>query len=160
VTNNRVGVVLLGEGERAGRSARLAEEMESLEGRSAAFDDLRACQLGTLGAALSSRASSEEAIAPLEQSIARGDAKAAGQRAFHLGEAFDALGRSAEREWERAERLAAGDRAAERPALSGPPLSRPDEPRRRRGAAARRGEQLHAVSLRARKPATRSSRRS
>ncbi len=138
VTNNLAwALVLLGEGERALGEARASlEEMESLEGRSAAFDDLRASQLGTLGAALVVAGKPEEAIAPLEQSIARGGTpKQQGQRAFHLGEALDALGRAedAEREWERAERLAAGTELAERAA------------HRLRPRSAYRGPTSHAV---------------
>jgi tetratricopeptide (TPR) repeat protein len=68
-------------------------------------EDLRACQLGTLGAALVVAGNADEAVAPLEQALARGgSARQQAARAFYLGEALNALGQmaGAREAWRRA----------------------------------------------------------
>ncbi|MBL8613593.1 MAG: tetratricopeptide repeat protein [Myxococcales bacterium] len=88
----------------AGQAARaVAMARESIAASDAAGDatvmreDLRAFQLGTLGASLVLAGDAEDAVAPLEQSVARGGKpRHQAARAFYLGEALRALGRGDE----------------------------------------------------------------
>lgn len=87
-----------------GQAARaVAMARESIAASEAAGDtavmleDLRAFQLGTLGASLVLAGDPEAAVAPLEQSLARGGKpRHQAARAFYLGEALRALGRADE----------------------------------------------------------------
>jgi tetratricopeptide (TPR) repeat protein len=81
-----------------GRGVDLAREsMEASEhvGHVASSQDVRASQLGTLGAALTLAGKPEEGAPLLEQALARGGSKySQSARAFYLGEALRALGRA------------------------------------------------------------------
>jgi tetratricopeptide (TPR) repeat protein len=99
-------LALTGQGERAVAVARESMEASAKAGdRAVSLEDLRACQLGTLGAALVAARQCEDAVAPLEQALARGGApRQQAARAFYLGEALHALGRrdEATTAWKRA----------------------------------------------------------
>jgi tetratricopeptide (TPR) repeat protein len=99
-------LTLMGNGERAVATARESSDASAAAGDTAATEeDLRACQLGTLGAALTVAGRAEEAVGPLEQALARGGTpRQQAARAFFLGEAFHALGRrdDATSAWQRA----------------------------------------------------------
>jgi tetratricopeptide (TPR) repeat protein len=99
-------LALTGQGERAVAVARESMEASAKAGdRAVSMEDLRACQLGTLGAALVTAGQPDEAVAPLEQALARGGKpRQQAARAFYLGEALHALGRpdEAAAAWKRA----------------------------------------------------------
>jgi tetratricopeptide (TPR) repeat protein len=77
--------------------ARARESIEAWDkaaNRAITSNDLRACQLGTLGAALVLSGEAAEGVSLLEQSLARGGrAREQAARAFFLGEGLRALGR-------------------------------------------------------------------
>lgn len=99
-----------GEGARAVTIARESIDASGASGDVArTSEDLRACQLGTLGAALFVAGQPGDAIDPLEQAIARGGApRHQAARGFYLGEALHALGREDEARtaWKRASEAA------------------------------------------------------
>lgn len=85
----------------AARAVGLARESiaasEAAGDRAVLAHDLRAFQLGTLGACLVLAGEPEPAVAPLEQALARGGKpRHQAARAFYLGEALRALGRTDE----------------------------------------------------------------
>ncbi len=104
----RVGV-----GGRAVEAARESIDANARAGdRATSNDDLRTCQLGTLGAALVVAGKPDEAVEPLEQALARGGTAAQqARRGFYLGEALRALGREDEARaaWKRAAEAAPDD---------------------------------------------------
>jgi tetratricopeptide (TPR) repeat protein len=99
-------LALTGQGERAVAVARESTEASAkASDRAVSLEDLRACQLGTLGAALVTAGRADEAVSLLEQALARGGKpRQQAARAFYLGEAMHALGRrdEATAAWKRA----------------------------------------------------------
>jgi tetratricopeptide (TPR) repeat protein len=95
-----------GDGPRAIAVARESIEASGEAGEFASpTDDLRACQLGTLGAALVVAGQPSDALDPLGQALARGGSpRLQASRGFYLGEALHALGREDEARdaWKRA----------------------------------------------------------
>jgi tetratricopeptide (TPR) repeat protein len=86
------------QGARAVAVARESMDTSAAGGdRTVSVEDLRACQLGTLGASLVVAGSAEEALPLLEQALARGGRpRQQTARAFFQGEALHALGRGEE----------------------------------------------------------------
>lgn len=111
-------LVQLGEGQRAVEAARQSMSSSDDAGdRPASVEDVRAYQLGTLGAALVVDDKPDEGVALLEQALTRGGRpRAQAARAFYLGEGLAALGRvdEARASWQRAVDLAADEEYAER----------------------------------------------
>jgi tetratricopeptide (TPR) repeat protein len=121
-------LVQTGDGARAVAIVRESMETVAVDAAPEHIDDLRSCQLGTLGAALVVAGEPSEAIDPLEQAYARGGTPHHQcARAFYLGEAFHALGRQDEARgaWERAAAACSTDafgvRARERLEAPAPP---------------------------------------
>lgn len=99
-------LALGGRGDEAVAAARESMDASArANDRAVSIEDLRACQLGTLGAALVTAGRADEAVPPLEQALARGGKpRHQAARAFFLGEALHALGRrdEATAAWKRA----------------------------------------------------------
>ena len=118
-----------GQGARAVAVARESIESAGDAGPRPFFkDDLRACQLGTLGAALVVAGQPADALDPLEQALARGGTpQQRAARDFYRGEALQALGRhdDARSAWKRAVETCAkcevGELARERLDAPAPP---------------------------------------
>jgi tetratricopeptide (TPR) repeat protein len=129
---NNLAWALLEKGEGARAVAVARESIDLADGAgpgeiARVMDDLRARQLGTLGASLVVARQWDEALEPLRQALARGGKPATqAARRLYLGDALQALGRTDEAlpEWRRAADAKPASRfsrrAAERMSTDGP----------------------------------------